>query len=118
MQFPLQRTQAEAVPDANAANNPSLWLYAVLLFLAVLLVTAAFSLQTHPDWPGYGLGGRSAVVEVSVSGKRDEQEGARGRVRIGVDGGPCARGEIRRARCVGRGSRYGRGRRRRARLGG
>jgi hypothetical protein len=52
MLFPHQRTQAEAVPDADAANNPSLWLYAVLLFLAVLLVTAAFSLQVHPDWPG------------------------------------------------------------------
>lgn len=60
-QFPAQRAQPEATPNVDA-GNPSLWLYAVLLISAALLVLVAFSIQAQPDWPGLFLNVAAGLI--------------------------------------------------------
>jgi hypothetical protein len=59
--FSIQRAQPEATPDIDA-SNPSLWLYAVLLISAALLLLVAFSLQAKPDWPGFLLNVAAGLI--------------------------------------------------------
>lgn len=71
--------QPEITPASPPAGPPSLWLYLVLLFLAVGLICTAFAMQTKPDWPGLllnlaaGLVG-SIVILVFVDRRLRAQE--------------------------------------------
>lgn len=44
--------QADAEATPSEPEHPSIWLYVVLLLIAVGLIAVAFSMQPNPDWAG------------------------------------------------------------------